>query len=529
MKTVENQTSNNLSAEELQQEIVRLKSLLEKKDELLDKKDEQIQKKEEKIQKLTDQLVYFRRAMFGRSSERFIKDDPNQLKLDFQGMKTLPEEEAYDKAQSQEAQTITYQRKKQKEDIQKPVRLALPEHLEREVVVIEPENIPQGSVLIGQEVSERLEIRAAAFYVKQIVRPKYALPQEQGVVIAQMPCEALPKSNAGPSLLAYLLVSKYQDHLPFYRQIEIFKRSNIHLAASTINGWFSASVNLLELLYQELRRQVLESDYIQIDETTIPVVDKDKPGATRKGYHWVVNSPELKMLFFHYNQGSRSQQVVIELLRHYKGAIQSDGYGAYNIYENKENVLLLGCMAHARRKFEQALENDALRASYALEQMQILYQIERKAIDANLSADQIRELRKKESYPILVEFEKWLVDNIDQVLPKSKIGQAILYTYNIYPRLVRYVIDGRYRIDNNGAENAVRPLALGRKNYLFCQNHEAARHTAIIYSLLGTCKINNVNPVEWLTDILDRINDTKNTELKNLLPLQWENARKIQD
>jgi hypothetical protein len=265
----------------------------------------------------------------------------------------------------------------------------------------------------------------------------------------------------------------------------------------------------------------MASHYIQIDETSIPVVDKDKPGATKKGYHWIVRSPQENKLFFHYDQGSRAQRVAIDILRDFKGAVQSDGYGAYNIYENKQDVLLLGCWAHARRKFEQALQNDPARAAYALEQIQQLYLLEREAENANLTPEQTSELRKQKAYPILTAFEKWLDTTYPQVLPKSQMGQAIAYTYNIYPRLVRYVLDGRYKIDNNGAENGIRPLALGRKNYLFCGNHQAARHTAIIYSLLGTCKLNNVNPMEWLTDVFNKIQDCKNTQLHTLLPAEW--------
>ena len=250
-------------------------------------------------------------------------------------------------------------------------------------------------------------------------------------------------------------------------------------------------------------------------------MDKDHPGATQKGYHWIIKAPEENKLYFHYDKGSRAQRVAVDILAGFQGAVQSDGYGAYNIYENKKGVLLLGCWAHARRKFEQALKNDPLRASHALEQIQLLYRLERQAAGENRSKEQIEEMRQKQAYPLLQAFEKWLDVNYSQVLPKSLIGQAIAYTYHIYPRLVRYVIDARYRMDNNGAENGVRPLALGRKNYLFCGNHEAARRTAIIYSLLGTCKINNVHPVDWLTDVFNRIPDCKISELKRFLPDQW--------
>ena len=259
-----------------------------------------------------------------------------------------------------------------------------------------------------------------------------------------------------------------------------------------------------------------------MDETTIPVMDRDHPGATRKGYHWIVKSPMLNMLFFHYDKGSRAQRVAVDILNTFQGAVQSDAYGAYNIYETKKGVLLLGCWAHARRKFEQALDNDPQRAKHALKIIHDLYTIEREAREAELTFDQIKKLREEKSYPIIRTFEKWLLENINQVLPKSLIGKAVAYTYNIYPRLARYVLDGRYKIDNNDAENGVRPLALGRKNYLFCGNNESAERTAIIYTLMGCCKLAGVNPLEWLTDVLNRLPDHSIQRLEELLPINWK-------
>lgn len=417
-------------------ETVRELALEKQKTVRLEKENEQLLSL---LEKLKNELLYLRRAIFGRSSERFVQEDPNQLKIDFQGLEQLPEERA---AEAQK-ETITYERKK-KEQIQKPVRQALPEHLERKEEIIEPEQVlPEGSKCIGEEVTEVLEYTPGELYVRRIIRKKYALPQEAGIVIGNLPSLPFPKSNAGSSLLAQLLVSKYQDHLPFYRQIEIFKRNGVQLAASTINGWFSAAVDLLEPLYEVLKKQIMDCDYIQMDESTIPVVDADRPGATRKGYHWIIRSPEHRKLYFHYDHGSRSQRVAIDILRNFKGALQSDGYGAYTIYENKQDVLLLGCWAHARRKFEQALKNDPLRATYALEQIQLLYRLEREIEQEKLSKEQDEEVRKKKAYPILQSFEKWLDGNYSQVLPKSLIGQAIAYTYNIYPRLCRYVLDAR--------------------------------------------------------------------------------------
>lgn len=468
------------------------------------------------VLKMDHELRQLRRMVFGQSSERYIKADPDQLLLDFGGEKQLEQEREYLRVQAPVKVGAGTSSVKGR-----PVRKLLPDNLERRDEIIEPASLPEGAKYIGDVVTEILEFIPGRMYVRRIIRRKYALPEDGGVVIGELPALPLPKSNAGASLLADLLVGKYQDHQPLHRQIEMLRRSGVSLSPSTVNNWVSGAVTLLEPLYWKLRDRVLSCDYIQVDESIIPVMDKDKPGATRKGYHWVVRSPEESCLFFHYDRGSRAGRVVVELLRDFRGAVQSDGYGAYEVYEKKDGVLLLGCWAHARRKFEQALNHDPPRAKFAMEQIQKLYALERRMKDEDLSKEEIERLRKKEAYPILRAFEVWLEMNLSSVTPASSIGRAIKYTYGIYPRLVRYVIDGRYRIDNNLAENAVRPLALGRKNYMFCQNHEAAGRTAMIYSLLGTCKIQGINPVIWLTDVLSRIQEHSVLRLDELLPDRW--------
>ena len=485
-------------------------------DQTIERLEKMIVDRDSKIEKLINELIALRRRMFGRNSERFVPEDPSQLILAFDGLDSLPEE------QEDEAQKVEVSYTRKNENKKQPVRNAIPDYIRREEVVIEPENIPENAVRIGEEVTEKLEFIPGEVFVKRIVRPKYALPQGEGIRIADLPSQVLPRSNAGASLLAFLLISKFIDHLPFYRILEIFKRQKIFLAASTVNGWFSDTVDLLKPLYEALKKEVLSSDYLQIDESTIPVMDKDKPGGTKKGYHWIIRSPMKNLLFFHYQNGSRAQKVVVELLHSFQGAVQCDAYGAYDIYENKKGVILLGCLAHARRKFEQALKDDPKRAEYALKIIRDLYAIEREAQENGLSYDKIKLLREEKSYPIIKDFEKWLVENYPLVLPKSLIGKSITYTYNIYPRLARYVIDGRYNIDNNGAENGVRPLALGRKNYLFCGNDKAAERTAIIYSLLGSCKAAGINPTEWLTDVLTRLPDHSAQRLNELFPGNWK-------
>jgi transposase len=486
--------------------------LLQKEIEILRGK---LSTKEGVIFDLRFQLDQLRRAIFGHKSERFVPENPDQLRLDFGMGEEIPA--------VPETETITYTRpKKEKKAALPNVRLAIPTHLPRVIEIIEPENLPAGSKKIGEEKTEVMEITPARIYVRCIIRPKYALPQEKGISIAYLPSLPLPKSNAGASLIAWLIVNKYVNHIPFYRQVQMLKRDGVILAESTINNWFAKSVDLIEPLYDRIWMHIRESDHIFADESTIQVLNTDKPSGSLKGYFWLFKMLDPGMVLFYYNKGSRGYHILHEVLPGFQGAVQCDGYGAYDDLDKIKGITTIGCWAHARRKFEQALENDPAPARYAMLKIQELYAIERKATEGNFTPDQIKELREKESYPILKEFETWLLATAQTVLPKSPIGKAIHYTYGIYRKLIRYTLDGRYRIDNNLAENSVRDLALGRKNYLFCGNHESAKRTAVIYSLMASCKVNDVNPQEWLTDVLNRIQDQKNQKMDELLPHIWK-------
>jgi transposase len=224
-----------------------------------------------------------------------------------------------------------------------------------------------------------------------------------------------------------------------------------------------------------------------------------------------------KLVCFDYRKG-RGRDGPEEFLESFRGMLQSDGYNAYDIYEKKSGITLFGCMAHARRKFENAKDNDLERAEYVLERMQKLYITEREAREKDLSFDERKELRIKQSLPILQELEKWMKEQLPDVLPKSSIGQAITYTLGLWNRLTRYIENGQVEIDNNLIENSIRPVALGRKNYLFAGSHEAVQQAAMIYSFLGTCKINNVEPLGWLKDVLQKIQDHSIQKLDELLP-----------
>jgi transposase len=462
---------------------------------------------------LRQELAQLKRMIFGSKSERHLGNDPSQLSLGL-GVEAvaLPEKET---------EQITYTRNKSDNKKGSAIRLALPAHLHREEHIIEPGEDVAGARKIGEVVTEVLEYTPGKFYVERYVRPKYVLPKEERIVIGELPSLPIPRGNAGAGLLAHLLISKFVDHLPFYRQVQQFKRQDIDIAESTISGWFAASCRLLEPLYETLMKKVQQGSYLMADETPIPVQTKDKPGSTHKGYHWVYYSPVEKLVCFDYRKG-RGRDGPEKFLGSFRGSLQTDGYVAYDIYEKKEGITLFGCMAHARRKFEKAKENDLKRAEYVLERMQQLYMIEREARENGLSPEQRKELRAEQSVPVLQELEKWMKEQLPDVLPKSSIGQAIAYTLGLWPRLTRYIDNGQVEIDNNLIENSIRPVALGRKNYLFAGSHEAAQQAAMIYSFLGTCKINNVEPYSWLKQTLTQLPNQSILKLDELLP---HNAR----
>lgn len=295
-----------------------------------------------------------------------------------------------------------------------------------------------------------------------------------------------------------------------------------------MGDWYEAAVERLKLLYDILRKQILQSEYIHVDESTVPVIDNEKH-KTRKGYEWCVLDGLSGDVMFYYDRGSRAANVARELLGGYKGNVQTDGYAAYDQFEEKSGITLHGCWAHLRRKFVEALDTDKRHATEAIVYISKLYKVESEADEAKLTAEQRKEKRVKESYPVILVFEKWMKDTYPTVLPKSRIGQAIEYAFALLPRLSRYVNDGRISIDNNPVERAIRPLALGRKNWLFCGNDASAYRAAIVYSLIGTCKNAGIEPRVWMEDVLKQIpyylRDGR--DLSELLPRAWASRNQL--
>jgi len=455
------------------------------------------------------------KMVFGAKSERFVPVTiPGQLTLGLD----IPEIEA----PKQDTETITYSRKKNAEvPATGHARLAIPAHIPRVEVVLEPKDDITGAIKIGEEITEILDYKPGRLFVKKFIRPKYKMPEvENVIVIAELPSLPIPRGNAGAGLLSHILVSKYCDHLPLYRQIQQFKRQQITLADSTLNDWVKASCNLLEPLYNRLKQRVLQSDYLMADETPIPILTEDKKGSTHRGYLWVYFDPLRKLVCFDYRK-SREKAGPIDFLKDFKGSLQTDGYGAYTEFEKFKHITLLACLVHARRKFNDSLKIDKKRAEHALSLFKIIYDIERQAREGNLSFEERKTLRLKQAVPILNELKDWMTAEIVKLPPKNAIAMAMAYTLKLWPRLIRYVDDGKYLPDNNLIENTIRVVALGRKNYMFAGSHEGAQRAAMLYSLLGTCKQHDVEPFRWMEDVLTRISDCKMSQLDELLPQNW--------
>jgi len=416
-------------------------------------------------------------------------------------------------------ESIAYDRKKPSAH---KGRKKLPSHLPVEEIIIEPDVDTSDMKKIGEEVTETLDYTPASLKIIRIRRIKYKkecqdTDEDQQIIIAPLPPRPIKKCIAESSLLSHILVRKFIDHLPFYRQIQAFKRDfNWEPSKSTVNDWFIAVCTLLQPLYQQLEKEILNSSYIQADESPIKVQDKNKSGKTHQGYMWVIHEPVKKVIVFSYYK-SRSHHAIKKQLQEYEGWIQCDGYGAYDkLAKGNQNIQLAGCWVHARRKYYEAKNSDASRAKHALDIFTKVYhhEAECRSYDSN----QRKSYRDEHIVPLIEELYDWIDKESITVLPKSPIGKAMNYTLKQKAKLMACFQDGILELDNNLIENKIRPLALGRKNYLFAGSHTAGQRIAMMYSFFATCKANDVNPQRWLTYALDNINETNTSNLDSLMP-----------
>lgn len=481
-----------------------------------------LQEKDRRIGQLSSQLEALRRRLFGRSSEKL---DPNQLALDLG---------AWLAAQSVAAPAeVPEPPAPEKESAPRSGhgRRRLPEHLPRHRVEYHP--APGDRVCrecstelkrIGEDVSEQLEYVPSSLVVLAHARIKYACPCCQGnVVCGTLPVQPIEKGLPGPGLLAYVLTSKYNDHLPLNRLEGILQRQGVELSRSTLCDWVAASAKVLEPLVDVMRGEVLASRKIHTDDIPVPVLEKDRT-STKTGRLWVyVGDPEHEHIVFDYTP-DRSRDGPRRFLSGYKGYLQADAYAGYHVVYAGQEVIEVACWAHARRKFFDAMKSDAKRGGIALAYIRSLYAVEKRGRDLDEVAR--RDLRVAESKPQLEAFKLWLDAEAQKVLPKSPMGEAIGYALAQWQALTRYLEDGLLEPDNNRAERALRRVAVGRKNWMFAGSDEGGRRAAIVYSLIASCAALKVDPYAYLRDVLRRLPscDPKAGDLKLLTPKAWKAA-----
>ncbi len=466
---------------------------------------------------LKQELASLKKLIYGSKNERFVPagDSSNQLTFGWQ------EEAAPVGPAILQKIEYTRQKKDNKPALLHPGRTKLPEHLERREQTIEPAEDITGLKKIGEEITEELEYEPGKLFVNKIVRPKYAKATNEGVIIAPMVERPLPKAIAGAGLITQIIIDKYVDHLPVYRQEQRLKREGVNIPYSTISDWIKNGCALLDPLGQALKKAVIQSDYLHADETPLKVLDKDKKNPTHRGYYWVYHNSIDGLVWFDYQEG-RGREGPAQMLKDFSGYLQTDGYNVYDIFKKNKDINVLHCMAHARRKFFEAQDNNPPLAAYALEKIGLLYDIERRAKDEGLSAEEIYVLRQTESVPVLQALGRWMKQAYVTSLPRSTIGKALAYSIERWDELAAYTNDGKLNIDNNPVENSIRPVALGRKNYLFAGNHEAAQRSAMLYSFMGTCKLQGINPFIWLRDVIRRIATHPVNQVDQLLPQNWK-------
>lgn len=403
-------------------------------------------------------------------------------------------------------------------------RKGLPANLRRVVEVVDlpdTEKIARGGtwIRIGEEISEQLDYTPSSLFVRQIVRPKYVIrfdDQPDELRVADLPPQALPRCKAAPGLVADVIVSKLVDHLPLYRQEQRYARQGVELARSTLCGWMAEAAEVLTPLYQLLKTRVLAAGVVHTDDTPVPVQDPDREQC-RTGRLWAYVSVNGTV---YDATADRCRDGPIQFLQGYQGYLQCDAYAGYDelVRVSKGTVVTVGCWAHVRRKFVEAQKASPREAHEAVARIRQLYEIERTAKEQALSDTALSAYRLEHAQPLLDAFADWLETERVKAVPRTPLADAIGYAINQWATLTVYVRDGRLAIDNNAAERAIKPFAIGRKNWLFFGSDRGGRTLAILASFTATCQQFGIEPWTWLRDTLTALPTTPADQLATLLP-----------
>lgn len=480
-----------------------------------------IQSLAEDNRQLAARVDFLLRRLFGSRSERV---DPNQLLLDGVESEAPPEPAPEEAPPAAPAKRRGHGRKRLAEDLpRKRIVHDIPE---------EEKTCPNGKprVVIGEDVSEQLDYTPASYFVLEHVRPVYACSDptcDCGVRQAAKPAQPIEKGIAGPGLLAHVIVSKYCDHLPLHRQERIIARHGVELSRKTLCGWVMQAAEALRPVAEAMRAEVLQSRVIHTDDTPVQVQDPEKRRATRKAYLWpYVGDADHPYIIFDYTP-TRSREGPERFLARFTGEehrpryLQCDAYPGYDgLFAKDRHCLEVACWAHARRKFYDARTSDSIRAHHALTLIGDLYDVERDA--KHCGDDERLALRQDRAVPKLAEIGEWLIQTKAEVLPKSPLGQAVDYALGNWEALDRYTTNASLAIDNNAAEQAVRAVALGRKNWLFFGSDRGGHAAAIHFSLIASARRHGLDPFAYLRDLLTRIPTHLNHRIHELFPDHWK-------
>lgn len=462
------------------------------------------------IAKQKDELDFLKRHIFGKKSERFITV-PGQLSLDGFGVQ-LPEP------------VVTFSSPVIPEikEKQKPVRKPLDES-SYEVIVedIHPEGDLQQMKFIGIEESTHKVVVDAKIVLKKIKRYKYQNRETGEIIIADMPYRPFAKSAVSASIISEVVVQKFVDGQPIYRQMEAWKRLGVDFSYSSLSDMQRMGYDLIKPLFEAFQTELMSTHFLQVDESPIKVLSSEKKGATHKGFYYVVLDPIQNRVLYNYRP-HKNHKITSELLKDFRGVLQSDGYEGYDHFaKNQSGVTHIYCMAHARRYFKEAEKNDAERAHYFLKEVQKLYDIERVLKEKKITGNEKVLYRKEHALPILNNLKIWIEAQLPHVTQKSSIGQAILYSRARWDGLSEYCNYDFAEIDNNPVERSIRPMVIGRKNYLFAATNESAQRAACYYTFFITCRLHGVNPKAWIEDVFEKIEHLKPSQYHTLFPQNW--------
>lgn len=434
-----------------------------------------------------------------------------------------------------EREAVTYTRRKSQKGVSKP-RETWDNLPLLETRVIEPQGVDLSRYRrIGEEVTTLVGFEPGKYYRIAVVRPKYGLvdPTEpvergKGVIIAPLPKLPIYKGVPDASLLSEIVLQKYEYHMPFYRQIKVMAHMGMTgLKEATMVGWHQRTMELLRPLYKALVGEVFRSRYVQTDESTVPVINNDRHQADKE-YLWMSRAVMERLVAFFYDDGSRAGDVIKDKTDQYnfEGYLQCDGYGGYTAaFKSSLAVLLVFCMVHIRRHWLAARDENRKVAQWFLDKIAELYHIEHECDKAGLDFDARKEARQAKSRPLMEEMKKWLEDKIVRYSPGSLTGKAAAYAYIRWDNMMRVLDDGKLLLDNNLAENEIRPITLGRKNYMFCGNHDSVQDMCVIQSLLATCRNHDVNPRLYLNSVIASMpyfDNASEEDLIQLLPHKWK-------